>query len=85
MQECEGRWESISESRPLRTTVDLEHCVELAAQDRSHFVRAVAADALIQKRERVGQWGRELAEHLAEDCSRMVSERARSALDNLYR
>ncbi len=85
LQECKGRWESISESRPLRTTVDFEHCVELAAQDRSHFVRVVAADALIQKREQVGRWGRELAERLAEDGSPLVSGRAKYAVENIYR
>ncbi len=83
LQECKGRWESISESRPLRTTVDFEHCVALAARDRSHFVRAVAAEALIQKREQVGDWGNELALLLADDRSTMVSGRARYVLENL--
>lgn len=80
---CKGRYETILEERQLHVDVPLLATLASAAADRSSLVRRLAAELLIKNIDSIGEEVRCLAEKLASDRSRYVSERGKFALARL--
>ncbi|MEZ5507219.1 MAG: hypothetical protein R3F38_15150 [Gammaproteobacteria bacterium] len=80
---CERRLKPMVAERKLDATVDLLDLLKKASDDRSSFVRRIAAEILIRELDNLDFHARELAETFAADKSHPVSERGDFALKKL--